>query len=1074
MNDSMRVSPGLPSIPVFIGAVLIVLGAIVILGWLLKIPELVRVVPGFAPMVFNTALCFMLLGAALATASQTWRQRVQPMLGGFTIAIAVLVLSQDLFSIDVGIDHLFSADWLHDPRPRPTRMAPNTAVAFILSGATLILFNLGRRPWVVNLARYLALAVMLIGLTAVLGYLLKLEFLFAWYPNARMAVHTASGFTLLGIGLWGYRRWTRTTSAVVDSPDERILLTGNVILIVLALVGSVSGFFIFGKETEAFLRRSLERSLYNRVEIYQDYLQHAIKEAKFIAHRPGVLRELSRLRADPGNAESLRFLREVLRNFGELGFNAATLYDSDGRKLATYGTFADASATRAAIALPYQAEIVWQDSLRLRLRLPVASRDRRLGTLVSEQRLELLEHMFSSLRSLGETGEMVVCARNNDEMTCFPSRLQPKPYVIARFIDGQPLPMSRALDGVSGMVESFDYRRQHVVAAYRPIAETGLGMVIKIDREELYQPLFQQLRTIMLVMIVLAVSGALLLRLQVLPVARRLVRAEHDARERGESSRALLEAAPDAVVVADADGRITRVNDQVGTLFGYARTELIGEPVEILQPERLRAQHAQHRHSYSRKPERRAMGAGLNLLGRHKDGSEFPIEVSLSPLQTDAGLIVISAIRDISERQHLQQALAESEQRYRQLADQSRGLICMHDPAGKLLYVNAAAAEQLGHTPQEMIDRNLLEFLAPGSKSQFPAYLEHIARERHVSGLMSLQTKDGHKRVWTYDNAYYEDPVRGAYVLGHAQDITEMRYAQRALQASEIRLRAIMENATDCIVTVNEQGLIESFNTAACVTFGYHREQVIGQSVQMLMPEALRGAHAAGLRRYLEGGTRHVVGKGLVELQGRRDDGSVFPLELGLNEVWVDGKRLFIGILRDITARKQTEQTIRELSLEDELTGLRNRRGFMTLANAEFLLARRMKRGLALFYADLDGMKTINDTHGHAQGDNALRDVADILRKTFRDSDIIARLGGDEFAVLALETRQQKPEQIIQRLNERISEHNRSQGRPYALSLSIGAVHVDPEAGMTMESMLARADAEMYRVKQARGKLRRG
>ena len=295
MNDSMRVSPGLPSIPVFIGAVLIVLGAIVILGWLLKIPELVRVVPGFAPMVFNTALCFMLLGAALATASQTWRQRVQPMLGGFTIAIAVLVLSQDLFSIDVGIDHLFSADWLHDPRPHPTRMAPNTAVAFILSGATLILFNLGRRPWVVNLARYMALAVMLIGLTAVLGYLLKLEFLFAWYPNARMAVHTASGFTLLGIGLWGYRRWTRTTSAAVDSPDERILLAGNVILIVLALVGSVSGFFIFGKETEAFLRRSLERSLYNRVEIYQDYLQHAIKEAKFIAHRPGVLRELRTL-----------------------------------------------------------------------------------------------------------------------------------------------------------------------------------------------------------------------------------------------------------------------------------------------------------------------------------------------------------------------------------------------------------------------------------------------------------------------------------------------------------------------------------------------------------------------------------------------------------------------------------------------------------------------------------------------------------------------------------------------------------------------------------------------------------
>jgi diguanylate cyclase (GGDEF)-like protein len=127
-----------------------------------------------------------------------------------------------------------------------------------------------------------------------------------------------------------------------------------------------------------------------------------------------------------------------------------------------------------------------------------------------------------------------------------------------------------------------------------------------------------------------------------------------------------------------------------------------------------------------------------------------------------------------------------------------------------------------------------------------------------------------------------------------------------------------------------------------------------------------------------------------------------------------------------------------------------------------------MNRDLTLFYADLDGMKAINDNHGHAEGDRALREIADILRKTFRDSDIIARVGGDEFAVLALETTHQKPEQIIQRLEVGIAKHNRTPGQRYALSLSVGAVYMDTESTISIEEIMARADAEMYRVKQAR------
>jgi PAS domain S-box-containing protein len=113
---------------------------------------------------------------------------------------------------------------------------------------------------------------------------------------------------------------------------------------------------------------------------------------------------------------------------------------------------------------------------------------------------------------------------------------------------------------------------------------------------------------------------------------------------------ALLEGAPDAIVIIDGRGRISLVNAQTEKLFGYPRSELLGQSVETLIPERLRASHSRHRHNYFAAPGTRPIGVGLELFGRRKDGTEFPVEISLSPLQTRRGILVMSAIRDISQR----------------------------------------------------------------------------------------------------------------------------------------------------------------------------------------------------------------------------------------------------------------------------------------------------------------------------------------------------------------------------------------------------------------------------------------
>jgi len=167
-----------------------------------------------------------------------------------------------------------------------------------------------------------------------------------------------------------------------------------------------------------------------------------------------------------------------------------------------------------------------------------------------------------------------------------------------------------------------------------------------------------------------------------------------------------------------------------------------------------------------------------------------------------------------------------------------------------------------------------------------------------------------------------------------------------------------------------------------------------------------------------------------------------------------------------IEALKQAENWLYEMSVTDELTGLYNRRGFLTLAEQQLRIAERTKRGFFLLFADLDGLKWINDRLGHTQGDAALQDMAGILKKTFRESDIQARMGGDEFAVLALEGRRENAEILAENLQREIALHNKSQSRPYLLSSSVGTVFCDPGEPSDLETLLGLADRLMYEEKE--------
>ena len=160
----------------------------------------------------------------------------------------------------------------------------------------------------------------------------------------------------------------------------------------------------------------------------------------------------------------------------------------------------------------------------------------------------------------------------------------------------------------------------------------------------------------------------------------------------------------------------------------------------------------------------------------------------------------------------------------------------------------------------------------------------------------------------------------------------------------------------------------------------------------------------------------------------------------------------------------------RVMAITDELTGLCNRRGFFTLAEQQLRLLKRLKRGIYILYADVDNLKRINDTLGHQKGDTALTDTANILKATYRESDIIARIGGDEFVVAPIGTTGDRIDAVTARLEENIKRHNEKEGRPYELSLSFGVAYCDPENLCSIDELLARAEKIMYEHKRSKQK----
>jgi diguanylate cyclase (GGDEF)-like protein/PAS domain S-box-containing protein len=285
------------------------------------------------------------------------------------------------------------------------------------------------------------------------------------------------------------------------------------------------------------------------------------------------------------------------------------------------------------------------------------------------------------------------------------------------------------------------------------------------------------------------------------------------------------------------------------------------------------------------------------------------------------------------------------------------------------------------------------------------------------------------------------------------------------LEESEAKSRSIVDSASDGVIVIDERGTIEMFNRGAQRIFGSSPEDTIGRNITMLIPSLHHDRHGGDVGTLLQSGENNVRGLDR-EVEGRRKDGSTFPLEISVNEVQFGGRRLFTGVLRDITERKQTEERLKYLAHYDAVTGLPNRVLFMDRLNQTLARYPWHSRGAAVAFLDLDRFKPINDTLGHEAGDALLKEVAQRLTHCLRAGDTVGRMGGDEFTIILADLAQ--PDDVLglcQTIITSLSAPFVIGGRELFVTASIG-VSVFPVDGQDCDTLLKNADAAMYRAKE--------
>jgi two-component system, cell cycle sensor histidine kinase and response regulator CckA len=374
----------------------------------------------------------------------------------------------------------------------------------------------------------------------------------------------------------------------------------------------------------------------------------------------------------------------------------------------------------------------------------------------------------------------------------------------------------------------------------------------------------------------------------------------------------LLEAAPDAMVCVDAGGRITLVNAQTERLFGYSRAELVGQPVELLVPDAVRDAHPGHRAGYVADPTPRPMGAGMELAGRRRDGTTFPAEISLSAIDTEEGVLVYAAVRDVTDRRLAAEAAAQ----LASIIQSSHDAVIGKTLDLKITSWNPGAERLYGYTAAEVTGHHIEMLILEADREREAQVVAAVARGERVERYQTWRVRKDGTRV---EVSLTMSPIcdRIGTITGVASVARNLTDRQRA----DIRFSGLLEAAPDAMVCVDAEGRIALVNAQTERLFGYGRAELVGQPVEILVPDQVRDLHPGHRADYVADPVPRPMGA-TMQLAGRRRDNTTFPAEVSLAAMDTEEGLLVTAVVRDVTERLELiaeQERLRTQSERDKL-----------------------------------------------------------------------------------------------------------------------------------------------------------
>ena len=523
-----------------------------------------------------------------------------------------------------------------------------------------------------------------------------------------------------------------------------------------------------------------------------------------------------------------------------------------------------------------------------------------------------------------------------------------------------------------------------------------------------------------------------------------------------EKHRGILESIEDGYFEVDHTGRLQFFNPHLIHVLGYEPDELLGSSYRVLMDEENSSKlfEAFNKVYTTGQPVKE-----LDWQVPRKDGSKLFVETTVLPIKEDNKVVGFRGIiHDISERKAAQEALARSESLYRTIFETTGTAMIIIDDDRTISLMNTETERLLGYTKEEIEGKIKWDsVVAPADLERMTDY--HTLRRMYAGQAprnyeFKLISKYGQIHDVVLTIAMIPDSTKS---VASIQDITDRKRADEALQLSEARYRAIVEDQTELICRYLPNGSVIFVNETYCRYFDRVREEIIGSD----FIEVFAAQDREMVNQQIHDLSRLnpvTNGEVMLHLPGGQERWLSWTHRAIFNEHGVLLDYQSVG--RDVTARKQAEERLRYLSIHAALTGLYNRMYFQEQMR---VMDSEEYTGVGLIMADVDGLKIVNDTLGHDRGDKLLKGAASLLADCFRKSDIVARVGGDEFAILIPLTSKQEMDQAIERIRSKIKAYNEKYPEMH-LSISLGYAIKENQAS-SMSSIFEEADNNMYHDK---------